>query len=73
MKLATIMIVVQAVFMLASVAVTCYMMYGIKKETNTKTGLAIWEANKKLFYVIAGLHGVSLFSQGLSVFWCKGR
>lgn len=75
MKLATIMIIVQAVFMLATLAATCYMVYGLKTDTteNGRDGDTIWKANAAIFYVIVGLHGMSLVIQGLSVFWCQGR
>lgn len=73
MKLATIMIIVQAILMLVSLAAFGFMMYSIKTDQGTKTGAALWEAYSVLTYIIIGLHGFSLVVHGLSTFWCKGR
>lgn len=73
MKLATIMIIVQAILMLASLAVFGFMMYSIKKDGDGKTGAQLWTSYSLLTYIIVGLHGLSLVVHGLSTFWCKGR
>lgn len=73
MKLATIMIIVQAILLLASLAAFSFMIYSIKAEPATKTGAQIWTSHNVLTYIIAGLHGLSLVVHGLSTFWCRGR
>ena len=73
MKLSTIMIIFQAVLMLASVAATSFMMYNIKSEVNTKTGAQIFAVNSLIFYITVGMHGAALVLHGLSTFWCKGK
>lgn len=74
MKLATIMIIIQAILLLASLAAFGFMMYSIKTDNGAqKTGAQIWESYKILAFIIAGVHGLSLVVHGLSTFWCRGR
>lgn len=73
MKLSTIMIIVQAILLLASLTAIGFMLYSIKKENSAKTGEQIWQSHKLLTYIIAGMHGLSLVVHGLSTFWCKSR
>lgn len=73
MKLATIMIIVQAILLLASLAAFGFMIHSIKKDTVSKTGAQIWSAYNVLVYIIVGIHGFSLVVHGLSTFWCRGR
>lgn len=73
MKLATIMIIVQAILLLASLAAFGFMIYSIKTDTNTKTGAQIWASYNVLTYIVVGIHGLSLVVHGLSTFWCRGR
>lgn len=73
MKLATIMIIVQAILLLASLAAFGFMIYTIKTDTATKTGEQLWTSYNVLAYIIFGIHGLSLVVHGLSTFWCRGR
>lgn len=73
MKLATIMIIIQAVLMLASMAAFAFMIHSIKKDTGQKTGAQIWAAYSVLVYIIVGIHGLNLVVHGLSTFWCRGK
>ena len=73
MKLSSIMIILQAALMLASLGATGFMMYNIKGETTAKTGDNVFKSVSFIFYVLMGLHGSSLAVHGLSTFWCKGK
>lgn len=73
MKLVTVMIVIQAILMIAALAATSVMMFRIKAIDQNMLGPAIFAANSLIFYIIVGLHGASLVLHGLSTFWCKGK
>lgn len=71
MKLVTILICLQAVFMLASIAATGYIMYNVKNPGAGTTLVTLFTNTSLIFYVALALQGTSLVIHGLSTFWCK--
>lgn len=72
MRVSNILMIVQAVLLVAAIAVSSFMMFfRIRGESASKTGEEVFKSNALMYYIAIASNATALILLGLTKFWCR--